>query len=72
MASFFFNSVFVFLHLVRIFAILGESKHRMLRPPADEGQSAAANPIVIIADKIERKPHLSAFLQTLRQENLTL
>ncbi|MBI2505337.1 MAG: HDOD domain-containing protein [Candidatus Latescibacteria bacterium] len=42
----------------------------MLRPPATETQ--AANPIVIIADKIERKPHLAAFLQTLRQENLTL
>jgi HD-like signal output (HDOD) protein len=42
----------------------------MLRPPAAETQ--AANPIVIIADKIERKPHLAAFLQTLRQENLTL
>lgn len=42
----------------------------MLRPPAAEAQ--AANPIVIIADKIERKSHLAAFLQTLRQENLTL
>lgn len=42
----------------------------MLRPPAAETQ--AANPIVIIADKIERKPHLAAFLQTLHQQNLTL
>jgi len=42
----------------------------MLRPQAAETQ--AANPIVIIADKIERKPHLAAFLQTLRQENLAL
>lgn len=44
----------------------------MLRPTAAEGQPQAENPIVIIADKIERKPHLAAFLQTLRQENLAL
>ncbi|MCC7261132.1 MAG: HDOD domain-containing protein, partial [Candidatus Latescibacteria bacterium] len=44
----------------------------MLRPPAAGEPAQAANPIVIIADKIERKPHLAAFLQTLRQENLTL
>jgi len=30
------------------------------------------NPLVVLADKIERKPHLVAFLQNLRQENKTL